>query len=378
MHPSEDWAETFAHYLHIRDTLQTAGAYGVTVEGPDPGTPQVPHDAFNPQPTMGEHDFTSLLSAWLPLTYALNALNRSMGRTDLYPFVLPEAVIEKLGFIHGLVEERPAADSCRSIGHLGWRDGRNSGDTRMAALRPGPVRLRGARRPPSGARRRLRGARPPTASARRSPRSAKPRRVAAASPSSATSTRSGSSITHVDEKGFVWFAPIGGWDPQILVGQRVEVQASDGAVPGVIGRKPIHLLDAEREEGGRARRPPHRHRRRRSRRALELVRIGDPVVIDAEPLIARRRPPRLALDGQPARLPTSRSRSRAAATSAASHAAASPGSPRSRRRSASTAPGRAPICSSRTSRSRSTSPTPPTPRASRRRSPAATRSARAR
>ena len=109
MHPSEDWAETFAHYLHIRDTLQTAGAYGVTVEGPDPGTPQVPHDAFNPQPTMGEHDFTSLLSAWLPLTYAMNALNRSMGRTDLYPFVLPEAVIEKLGFIHGLVEERPAA-----------------------------------------------------------------------------------------------------------------------------------------------------------------------------------------------------------------------------------------------------------------------------
>ena len=49
-------------------------------------------------------------------------------------------------------------------------------------------------------------------------------------------------ITHVDEKGFLYFAPIGGWDPQILVGQRVEVQGRDGPVPGVVGRKPIHLL----------------------------------------------------------------------------------------------------------------------------------------
>ncbi len=108
MHPSEDWAETFAHYLHIRDTLQTADAYRVSVEGPESGTPRVPHHAFKPQPAVGGHEFESLLSAWLPLTYAMNALDRSMGRTDLYPFVLPEAVIEKLGFIHGLVEEQPA------------------------------------------------------------------------------------------------------------------------------------------------------------------------------------------------------------------------------------------------------------------------------
>src|SRR4249920_2910382 len=47
-------------------------------------------------------------------------------------------------------------------------------------------------------------------------------------------------ITHVDEKGFLWFAPIGGWDPQILVGQRVEIRTKDGIVPGVVGRKPIH------------------------------------------------------------------------------------------------------------------------------------------
>ncbi|MBS1892877.1 MAG: hypothetical protein JST59_16400, partial [Actinobacteria bacterium] len=46
-------------------------------------------------------------------------------------------------------------------------------------------------------------------------------------------------VTHIDEKGFLWFEPIGGWDPQILVGQRVEVRGRDGIVPGVAGRKPI-------------------------------------------------------------------------------------------------------------------------------------------
>ena len=53
-------------------------------------------------------------------------------------------------------------------------------------------------------------------------------------------------VRHIDEQGFLWFAPIGGWDPQILVGQRVEVQGPCGPVLGVIGRKPLHLLDAER------------------------------------------------------------------------------------------------------------------------------------
>ncbi len=86
MHPSEDWAESFAHYLHIWDTLQTADAYGVRVPDADPSP-----DA---------EDFRGLLADWLPLTYALNAINRSMGHDDLYPFVLPEPVVSKLAFIH--------------------------------------------------------------------------------------------------------------------------------------------------------------------------------------------------------------------------------------------------------------------------------------
>src|ERR1700742_2271430 len=55
-------------------------------------------------------------------------------------------------------------------------------------------------------------------------------------------------VTHIDEKGFLWFAPIGGWDPQILVGQRVEVRGPGGLVPGVAGRKPIHLLEMDQRK----------------------------------------------------------------------------------------------------------------------------------
>ncbi len=102
MHPWEDWAETFAHYLHIRDTLQTAAEYGVSVSGPR----AVRRDGSltaRPQPDGGHRDFTGLLDDWLPLTYALNAVNRSMGRDDLYPFTLAQPVIDKLSFVHARV-----------------------------------------------------------------------------------------------------------------------------------------------------------------------------------------------------------------------------------------------------------------------------------
>ena len=95
----------------------------------------------------------------------------------------------------------------------------------------------------------------------------------------------GLAITHVDENGFAWFTPIGGWDPQILVGQRVAVQARDGAVPGVIGRKPVHLLKDEQKKVAVELEGLHIDVGAADRdEALELLRIGDPVVIDAEPL----------------------------------------------------------------------------------------------
>jgi hypothetical protein len=97
MHPWEDWAETFAHYLHIRDTLQTAEAYGMRVDGPQVATTDL--SPLHSDPEAPTPDIEALLDAWLPLTYALNAINRSMGAADVYPFVLTAEVQRKLAFV---------------------------------------------------------------------------------------------------------------------------------------------------------------------------------------------------------------------------------------------------------------------------------------
>jgi hypothetical protein len=107
-HPWEDWAETFAHYLHIRDTLQTAGAYGLVVTGPD--EPIVDADQLVAVPRghdLAPAPFQRLLDTWLPLTYALNAVSRSMGRDDLYPFVISPPAVAKLTFVHDVVGAAP-------------------------------------------------------------------------------------------------------------------------------------------------------------------------------------------------------------------------------------------------------------------------------
>lgn len=97
-HPWEDWAETWAHYLHIVDVLETAHAFGLRLN-PKAGSDEtlaaeVEFDAYR------QGDFDALMDAWFPLTYAVNSLNRSMGQPDLYPFVLVPAVLEKLRFVH--------------------------------------------------------------------------------------------------------------------------------------------------------------------------------------------------------------------------------------------------------------------------------------
>lgn len=106
-HPWEDFAETFAHYLHIVDTLETAHAFGLSVR-PRVGGPDVAAEIDRPPLRM--ETIEALIALWLPLTYAVNSLNRSMGQPDLYPFVLAPAVIDKLGFVHGLIQSARAAN----------------------------------------------------------------------------------------------------------------------------------------------------------------------------------------------------------------------------------------------------------------------------
>jgi hypothetical protein len=98
MHPWEDWAETWAHYLHMVDTLQTAKSHGLTVRVPGRKAGRtVATDA------LAFRDYESLSTSWSAVTLALNDMNRSMGMKDVYPFVLSPAVHEKLRFVHGLI-----------------------------------------------------------------------------------------------------------------------------------------------------------------------------------------------------------------------------------------------------------------------------------
>jgi hypothetical protein len=102
MHPWEDWAETWAHYLHIVDTLETARSYGMSLRPRPKGgaaMAKVETSAIDVQ------DFDELIDAWIPLTLALNSLNRSMGHVDMYPFVLAPPVLAKLRFVHDTIAQ---------------------------------------------------------------------------------------------------------------------------------------------------------------------------------------------------------------------------------------------------------------------------------
>jgi len=100
-HPWEDWAETWAHYLHIIDTVETAYSFGLSVHPVIAANATVLNADINIDPYQAA-DFNTILSLWFPLTFALNSLNRSMGLRDLYPFVIPLKVIDKLLFIHNV------------------------------------------------------------------------------------------------------------------------------------------------------------------------------------------------------------------------------------------------------------------------------------
>lgn len=102
-HPWEDWAETWAHYLHILDTLDTAEAVGM--EPRAAGFTYGLAWPFKSTDVYRESHFRLLSERWIPLTLALNRLSRSMGQPDFYPFVIPAPAYAKLALIHDLVRE---------------------------------------------------------------------------------------------------------------------------------------------------------------------------------------------------------------------------------------------------------------------------------
>jgi hypothetical protein len=100
-HPWEDWAETWAHYLHMVDTLDTAHDHGFAMGGQPVRPPAAALGAATQQPAAP--GFDELLTDWVRLTLALNALNRSMGLRDAYPFALAPRTTEKLRFVHRVI-----------------------------------------------------------------------------------------------------------------------------------------------------------------------------------------------------------------------------------------------------------------------------------
>lgn len=110
-HPWEDWAETWAHYLHMADTADTAMSFGV-----DATNVELTSDLFTLDDLWQPDDpdagsFLDFVNGWVLLTNVLNELSRSMGQPDYYPFVMPRAAVGKLQFIHRVVTQQRPGDA---------------------------------------------------------------------------------------------------------------------------------------------------------------------------------------------------------------------------------------------------------------------------
>ena len=104
-HPWEDWAECWAHYLHMTDVTETALSCGLTLRPRHPSDP-----LLEPDPKLlRRRRFEAAIDAWFSVTYVLNNLNRSLGQQDAYPFVLSDPAIEKLRFVHQVIEDHTGA-----------------------------------------------------------------------------------------------------------------------------------------------------------------------------------------------------------------------------------------------------------------------------
>lgn len=102
-HPWEDFAETWAHNLHMVDSLETAAAFSLTAQAPIGVEPKAVTASIE---AYAERSAERLAASWAPMTIMINSINRSMGQPDLYPFVLSAAVIAKLQFINDLVHSK--------------------------------------------------------------------------------------------------------------------------------------------------------------------------------------------------------------------------------------------------------------------------------
>ena len=108
-HPWEDWAETWAHYLHVIDSLGTALGFGLDGGDLENIIRPFERNALYAPNDAGAERFLSLLNSWIEMTMVLNELARSMGEPDFYPFVMSKPTVAKLQFVHLVVQDARSA-----------------------------------------------------------------------------------------------------------------------------------------------------------------------------------------------------------------------------------------------------------------------------
>ena len=109
-HPWEDWAESWAHFLHMSDALETASALGLSLNPSRSGEPTGP--SLPADQAVLDAGFDKMIDRWLTLTYVMNSLSRGLGLADSYPFVLSPTVMDKLRFVFEAIVQERKSDRC--------------------------------------------------------------------------------------------------------------------------------------------------------------------------------------------------------------------------------------------------------------------------
>jgi hypothetical protein len=119
-HPWEDWAESWAHYLHLEATLETIEHFGLALAKPPFRADPFSMDAlWRQEPEKDARNFLTRINTWITLTAVLNEVSRSMGQPDLYPFILNAPSVKKLHFVHCVIHHPPPARDASALRKTG-------------------------------------------------------------------------------------------------------------------------------------------------------------------------------------------------------------------------------------------------------------------
>ncbi|MGN6648067.1 MAG: zinc-binding metallopeptidase family protein [Cytophaga sp.] len=129
-HPWEDWAESWAHYMHLMDTVETAFNFGIQLDTESLQQRNISAPKISDPYQVKK--FIDIFNMWVPLGFAVNGLSRSMGHPEFYPFVISEEIVEKLSFIHKICKKHRLSNDSESI-ELTAKDKKNIAEEQIQA-----------------------------------------------------------------------------------------------------------------------------------------------------------------------------------------------------------------------------------------------------